>query len=135
MLCTVENIRSAPPFSLAALPTVAADVAARLDDAGFTEEPHLRQTLALAEETGEFVGAVRRYYGMARRTGTFGDIEAELADVVLTAFVTAHVLGIDVERALAAKLGVIYTRGWREAIEEPGSDPETRSGNDGEAER
>ncbi|WP_432841062.1 MazG nucleotide pyrophosphohydrolase domain-containing protein [Dactylosporangium sp. CA-092794] len=102
------------PFTLADLPAVAADVAAKLAEAGFTEAPHLRQTLALAEEAGELVGAVRRHYGMARRTGPFSDIEAELADVVLTAFVTAHTMGIDLERALAAKLAVVYTRGWRD---------------------
>jgi len=108
MLLRVEN------FSLADLPATAADVAGHLTSAGFTESPHLRQTLALAEEVGEFVAAVRRYYGMARRAGPFEDVEAELADVVLTAFVTAHTLGIDLEKALAAKLEIIYTRGWRE---------------------
>ncbi|MFI5912533.1 MazG nucleotide pyrophosphohydrolase domain-containing protein [Dactylosporangium sp. NPDC051541] len=111
MLSIVDNSR---PFTLAALPSVAADVADKLTDAGFTETPHLRQALALAEEAGEFVGAVRRHFGFARRTGPFSDVEAELADVVLTAFVTAHTLGIDLEKALAAKLDVIYTRGWRE---------------------
>jgi NTP pyrophosphatase (non-canonical NTP hydrolase) len=101
-------------FKLADLPAVAADIAERLEAAGFTETPHLRQTLALAEEAGELVGAVRRHYGMARRTGPFEDIEAELADVIITAFVAAHTMGIDIERALATKLGVVYTRGWKE---------------------
>jgi NTP pyrophosphatase (non-canonical NTP hydrolase) len=111
MLCVVDNV---PPFTLAALPAVAADVAERLTDAGFTETPHLRQALALAEEAGEFVGAVRRHYGLARRTGPFADVEAELADVVITAFVTAHTMGIDLERAMGEKLGVVYARGWRD---------------------
>ncbi|GAA3456120.1 hypothetical protein GCM10018962_79540 [Dactylosporangium matsuzakiense] len=111
MLCGVDDTS---PFTLADLPTVAADVAAKLTDAGFTETPHLRQALALAEEAGEFVGAVRRHFGLARRTGPFSDVEAELADVVLTAFVTAHTLGVDLEQALRAKLDVVYTRGWRE---------------------
>ncbi|MFG2039702.1 MazG nucleotide pyrophosphohydrolase domain-containing protein [Dactylosporangium sp. NPDC048998] len=111
MLSIVNNSR---PFTLADLPEVAADVAAKLTAAGFTEAPHLRQTLALAEEAGEFVGAVRRHYGMARRSGSFEDVEAELADVVITAFVTAHTMGIDLERAVGAKLGVVYTRGWRD---------------------
>ncbi|WP_433607780.1 MazG nucleotide pyrophosphohydrolase domain-containing protein [Dactylosporangium sp. CA-139114] len=107
----MDNTR---PFTLSQLPAVAGDVAARLIDAGFTEAPHLRQALALAEEAGEFVGAVRRHYGMARRTGSREDVEAELADVVITAFVTAHTMGIDLERAVGRKLGVVYTRGWRE---------------------
>jgi NTP pyrophosphatase (non-canonical NTP hydrolase) len=107
----VDNAR---PFTLPDLPVVAADIAANLTAAGFTDAPHLRQALALAEEAGEFVGAVRRHYGMARRAGPFADIEAELADVVITAFVTAHTMGIDLERAVGEKLGVVYTRGWRE---------------------
>jgi len=56
-----------------------------------------RQVLALAEEAGEFVGAYRRAAGMARRTGTWDQIEAELADVAITTYVTAHVLGLDAD--------------------------------------
>jgi NTP pyrophosphatase (non-canonical NTP hydrolase) len=111
-----------PLTGLSDLPAVAADVAAHLGAAGFAEQPHLRQALALAEETGEFVGAVRRYYGMARRGGTFAEVEAELADVAITAFVTAHVMDIDLEAAIRAKLDVIYGRGWREA---PAQTPQT----------
>ncbi|MEV0560699.1 MazG nucleotide pyrophosphohydrolase domain-containing protein [Dactylosporangium sp. NPDC050588] len=101
-------------FALNDLPSTAADVAAHLDAAGFTESPQLRQTLALAEEVGEFVGAVRRHAGMARRSGPFSDVEEELADVVLTAFVTAHTMGIDLRQALEKKLAVIYSRGWKD---------------------
>ncbi|MGI5185807.1 MazG nucleotide pyrophosphohydrolase domain-containing protein [Dactylosporangium sp. CA-152071] len=101
-------------FALNDLPSTAADVAAHLDAAGFTESPQLRQTLALAEEVGEFVGAVRRHAGMARRPGPFSDVEEELADVVLTAFVTAHTMGIDLRQALEKKLAVIYSRGWKD---------------------
>jgi NTP pyrophosphatase (non-canonical NTP hydrolase) len=111
MLGGVDNSR---PFTLAALPDVAADIAGKLTAAGFTEAPHLRQALALAEEAGEFVGAVRRHYGLARRTGSMQDVQAELADVVITAFVTAHTMGFDLEQAVQEKLGVVYTRGWRE---------------------
>jgi NTP pyrophosphatase (non-canonical NTP hydrolase) len=102
-------------FRLADLPATAADINRHLAAAGFTEQPELRQTLALAEEVGEFVGAVRRHYGYARRNGPFSDVEAELADVAVTAFVTADALGIDLEAAIRAKLAVIYTRGWRES--------------------
>jgi NTP pyrophosphatase (non-canonical NTP hydrolase) len=73
-----------------------------------------RQVLALAEECGEFVGAYRRWSGQARRTGTAGEMSAELADVVITAFVAAEVLDVDLERALAEKANVVLTRGWRE---------------------
>jgi NTP pyrophosphatase (non-canonical NTP hydrolase) len=97
------------------LPATAADIAGHLEAAGFTESVVLRQTLALAEEVGEFVGAVRRHAGMARRSGPFSDVEAELADVVLTAFVTAHTMGIDLRQALEDKLAIVYSRGWRES--------------------
>lgn len=86
----------------------------KLIEAGFTEDPGGRQTLALAEEVGEFVGAYRRWSGQARRTGPFSDVEEELADVVITAWVTSHALGINLERAIEKKLDTVFTRGWRD---------------------
>ena len=74
----------------------------------------VQQVLALAEEAGEFTAAYRRWAGLARRTGTWHDVEAELADVVITAYVTANVLGIDLDSACRAKTEVVFTRGWRE---------------------
>ncbi|EWM11886.1 MazG nucleotide pyrophosphohydrolase [Kutzneria sp. 744] len=73
-----------------------------------------RQVLAVAEECGEFVGAYRRWSGQARRTGTAEELRAELADVVITAFVAAEELGIDLDQAITEKAGVVLTRGWRE---------------------
>ena len=49
----------------------------------------VQQVLALAEEAGEFTAAYRRWAGLARRSGPWHDVEAELADVVITAYVTA----------------------------------------------
>ncbi|WP_369794633.1 MazG nucleotide pyrophosphohydrolase domain-containing protein [Kutzneria sp. 744] len=68
----------------------------------------------MAEECGEFVGAYRRWSGQARRTGTAEELRAELADVVITAFVAAEELGIDLDQAITEKAGVVLTRGWRE---------------------
>jgi NTP pyrophosphatase (non-canonical NTP hydrolase) len=79
-----------------------------------SESETIRQVLALAEEAGEFVGAYRRYAGMARRTGPWSDVEAELADVVITAYVNAEVMGIDLDSAITSKLGVVFSRGWRD---------------------
>lgn len=73
-----------------------------------------RQVLCLAEECGEFVAAFRRWSGQARRTGTFEDMRAELADVVITAYVTAAELNIDLDRATREKVAVMFGRGWRE---------------------
>jgi NTP pyrophosphatase (non-canonical NTP hydrolase) len=81
-----------------------------------------RQVLGLAEETGEFVGAYRRWSGQARRTGTAEEMHEELADVIITAFVTAHELGVDIQAVIAAKLRTIHTRGWRDTTPAAGSD-------------
>jgi len=73
-----------------------------------------QQVMCLAEETGEFVGAYRRWAGLARRSGDWDDVEAELADVVITAYVTADLLGIDLDAAWRAKAEIVMTRGWRD---------------------
>jgi NTP pyrophosphatase (non-canonical NTP hydrolase) len=89
-------------------------ITAHLHANGFPAEGGAnRQVLALAEECGEFVGAYRRWSGQARRTGTAEEMQAELADVVITAFVTAEELGIDLDKVITDKAGVVLTRGWR----------------------
>ncbi|MFI6516970.1 hypothetical protein ACIBF1_15555 [Spirillospora sp. NPDC050679] len=103
----------ASPDGLAALGAELAErMRARFDADGAPN----RQALALAEEVGEFVGAYRRWSGQARRTGPFSDVCEELADVVITAYVTAAVLDIDLDNAIAAKTGVLFTRGWRDHL-------------------
>jgi NTP pyrophosphatase (non-canonical NTP hydrolase) len=74
----------------------------------------VQQVLCLAEESGEFTAAYRRHAGMARRRGTWDDVRAELADVVITAYVTARVLGIDLDAAWREKAEAVLARGWRE---------------------
>ncbi|HEX5120465.1 MAG TPA: hypothetical protein VFW65_35235 [Pseudonocardiaceae bacterium] len=141
---------------------------------GFTAQNAApRQVLNLIEEAGEFIGAYRRCAGLARRRGNLQDVHAELADVLITAYVTAAELGLtidepapppvrpgdplravlgvftavhdavrlfpltpidpvalasvvsaarqaaavlafDLDDAVTAKLGVIFSRGWRE---------------------
>ena len=103
--------RSPVPGTPAAL---AADISAHIDRHFPPEQAPIRQVLALAEEAGEFVGAYRRWAGMARRTGSWTDVEAELADVVITAYLAAHVLGIDLDGACHHKAQVIATRGWKD---------------------
>jgi len=71
--------------------------------------------MCVAEEAGEFVGAWRRYYGWARRSGTKGDMASELADLIIVTFIAAEVTDIDVMAALESKLEKIYTRGWKDA--------------------
>jgi NTP pyrophosphatase (non-canonical NTP hydrolase) len=95
------------------LTTAARAVAAHLDQHFDPATAAVRQVLAVAEEAGEFVGAYRRAAGLARRPGPWTDVRAELADVVITAYVAATVLGIDLDTAISHKLAVIHTRGWR----------------------
>jgi len=86
-----------------------------LRDNGFDEGTGvLRQVLNLAEEAGEAVGAYRRAAGHARRIGTWQDFQQEVGDVVVTAYVLAAEAGFDLDAAIADKLQVIYSRGWRE---------------------
>jgi len=157
----------------------AAQIVKKFRANGFEDDGGIRQVLALAEEAGEMVGAYRRWTGRARRTGTADEFRAELADVVITAYVTAAeqgarlavipvrfmyrepspenawpavldvfeavnvfvndwrnyepaalsaaleqvvycarqlatVLDIDLDAAVEAKLGEVFTRGWRE---------------------
>jgi NTP pyrophosphatase (non-canonical NTP hydrolase) len=93
----------------------APEIVAKLRENGFgVEAGATRQVLCLAEETGELVGAYRRWSGQARRSGSFEDVETELADVVITAYVLAEELGMDLDAAIRRKLDVVFTRGWRE---------------------
>jgi NTP pyrophosphatase (non-canonical NTP hydrolase) len=82
------------------------------------------QALCVAEEAGELVGAYRRWAGKARRTGTRRELEDEIAEVLIVTAVFAERAGIDLHAAIAAKLAVIYSRGWRqdEATGQPGPD-------------
>ncbi len=82
----------------------------RIEDEFPARESRVRQIIAIAEECGEFVGAARRYLGMARRSGPFEDVESELADVVIVAMCTADVFGVDIEKAVMTKLDKILNR-------------------------
>jgi|ERR1043166_3009476 NTP pyrophosphatase (non-canonical NTP hydrolase) len=82
-----------------------------LNNAGGTEQA---QVYALAEETGEFVGAMRRWRGMARRNGTEEEAQLELADVVISAYVMADILGWDLAELISIKADKVLNRGWKE---------------------
>ena len=89
-------------------------IALRLNENGFKPDGGIRQAIALVEEAGEFIGAFRRWKGMARRTGTETEVQEELADVIITAFVTAQEFGWDINEIIQDKLGELHTRGWRD---------------------
>lgn len=126
--CVHDFLYPPLPGVLGELPAHAAVIAECLRRNGFDPAQAVnRQVLGLAEETGEFVAAYRRWSGQARRSGTAEQMYEELADVIITAFVTAHELGVDIAAVIAAKLATVHTRGWRETIppSRPGS---TRDG-------
>ncbi len=104
-----------PLFSAGDLPTVGERVMQGIRDSGHFEgmSERNRQVLAIAEECGEFVGAFRRWSGQARRTGTWQQMEDELADIIITAFATAYVFDMDIAVIIERKLGVIFHRGWK----------------------
>ena len=118
------------PAQTGDLAAVAARITARLREHFAPATLAVQQVLAVAEEAGEFTGAYRRWAGLARRPGTWDEMEAELADVVITAYITADVLGIDLDAAWRAKAHVVFTRGWRQPppatpaahVHEPGPD-------------
>jgi NTP pyrophosphatase (non-canonical NTP hydrolase) len=72
------------------------------------------QVAKLTEEAGEAMGAYLRFLGTSRRAGTENKYLAELADVVITAFVGAHIAGADLAAHIERKLRAIYARGWNE---------------------
>lgn len=54
-----------------------------------------QQVLCVAEEAGEFLASYRRWRGLARRPGSREEMEAELADVLITCYVTALLIDKD----------------------------------------
>lgn len=74
----------------------------------------MAQVLCVAEEAGEFIGAYRRWNGMARRDGALEDVMHELADVVISAYTAAEAIGFNLDLAIEEKLAVVMTRGWKQ---------------------
>lgn len=72
------------------------------------------QALCVAEEAGEMVGAYRRFTGRARRLGTHEELAHEIADVLIVTAIFAELVDVDIDEAIASKLTVIYSRGWKE---------------------
>ena len=94
--------------------TVINTIVANLKAHGFNDTDG--QVLMLAEEVGEFVGAYRRYVGKARRQGSFEDMQAELADIIIGGLCVAQYLNIDINTAIDSKLSIIFARGWRDSV-------------------
>jgi hypothetical protein len=65
---------------------------------------------------GRAVKAGRRFLGVARRSGTLDALYRELATLVLTCETLAKREVILLDQAVAAKLQIIYSRGWKEPV-------------------
>ena len=85
----VTQAANGHPTGRSELAATAARIAERLRQNFDPATLPVQQVLAVAEEAGEFTAAWRRHAGLARRRGSRAEVEAELADVVLTAYVTA----------------------------------------------
>ncbi|WP_030909905.1 MazG-like family protein [Streptomyces sp. NRRL F-5126] len=71
------------------------------------EQERLLRLLKLSEETGEVASAVIGATGQNPRKGvthSWGDVEAELCDVIVTAMVALRTLNQDAERVFAGHL-------------------------------
>ena len=65
-------------------------------------------------KAGGFVGAYRRWAGMARRSGPWRDVVSALTAVVRSVYAAADALDIDLDAAVVEKTELILSRGWRD---------------------
>lgn len=72
------------------------------------------QVAKVSGEAGEFVEAYVRYCDFARRPGNLDEVGAELADTVITAYVAAEGIGLDLDAAVATKREIVMSRGFRD---------------------
>lgn len=66
------------------------------------------------QEAGRVVKAGRRYLGIARRAGSKDELAQALARLTFCVQITANLHCVDLEKAIADKVDVIFKRGWRE---------------------
>jgi NTP pyrophosphatase (non-canonical NTP hydrolase) len=78
----------------------------------FPDQPDWRFVTGVAEETGEFVGAFNKFSGTSRQVSSHRKMAAELADVVIAAYMAAEVLGIDLNSEVTCKAEIMSARGW-----------------------
>lgn len=98
------------------LPTIAEQVSTLVEQRFTQFDDYELQALCIAEEVGEFIGALRRFLGKARRPGNFTDVRNELADATITVYVMACMLDVDLDAAVTAKLNVIMARPWKQEM-------------------
>lgn len=75
------------------------------------DEAILVNTICMAEEAGEAAKEIRRHMGYARKVVPITDVMEELADVIISTWVTATMLNVDLWWAVEQKLQKIKERG------------------------
>lgn len=96
------------------LAAIASRYLARLAQARGRLPPTWHFVLTLTEEAQEAADAWHRFTGWKRRRDTLAHIGEELADTVISAYVMAHVTGIDLDQAVADKAEQLMARDLRE---------------------
>lgn len=77
--------------------------------------PEWAQAMNVVGEAGEFAEAYRRYTGNARRVGSREEVEAELADIIISSYVFAARAGINLDAAVIRKGEIVMSRGVRDS--------------------
>ncbi len=82
---------------------------------GFTEQSSLQKSLLLGEEVGELFKAIRKHESGLRMDANskVGDIQDELADIVIYLSAIANRYNIDLETAFREKEEKNKTRIWK----------------------
>lgn len=75
------------------------------------DEAVLVNALCVTEEAGEAAKEIRRHMGFGRGVSPITSVAEELADVIISAWVTAEMLNIDLWWAVERKLEHIKDRG------------------------
>lgn len=88
-------------------------VALMEEERGFSHRDVISQCLLLGEEVGELFKAVRKHQNMRIDPNSrVGDVEGELADVLIYLCAIANRLGVSLDEALRKKEAINETRVW-----------------------
>lgn len=89
-------------------------VKATLRERGFDDEPVIEKCLLLGEEIGELFKAVRKHSTIkCDDRSSFGNVEHELADVLIYTLDIANKFNIDLEGAFRSKEEINRKRTWK----------------------
>lgn len=84
---------------------------------GFTDETVLQKCLMLGEEVGELFKAIRKSEGIkVDKSSEVGQIDHELADVLIFLLTIANRCGVDLEQAFRGKEEINMQRVWQKPV-------------------